>query len=144
MVGYSKMVAAGVPMAIENMDSQKHSGFDRDELVGLVSFLRGSLVFDVQHAYEHEPSMGYASRLLYSLWRSLAYFHVSGESGSGENRNNHSLVCRSDNKGQVLDFLKDALSHLPIRNVPLILEGKYETPEDLREEIRFLTEELIC
>ncbi len=132
---YERMVSGGVPLAIENMDADKDSGFELVELVELVTTLVLRFVLDVQHAYEHDPEMDYAGDLLESLRDQLTHLHVSGET---EN-NNHSLVCRARNAKEIVEFVGLVLS---VKNVPLILEGEYATPDDLRQEMDFLSREL--
>lgn len=132
---YEKMVAAGIPVAIENMDSKKDSGFNLAELEALVSTDGCSFVLDVQHAYEHDPEMGYARDLLESLKDKLTHIHISGETSD----NIHALVCRASNAKKIVEFTREALS---VKDVPLIIEGEYGTPEELRQEIDFLVREL--
>lgn len=132
---YEKMVAVGIPVAIENMDSKKDSGFDLAELEKLVAIEGCSFVLDVQHAYEHDPEMGYARDLLESLKDKLTHIHISGETSD----NIHALVCRASNAKKIVEFTREALS---VKDVPLIIEGEYGTPEELRQEIDFLVREL--
>lgn len=131
---YEKMISGDVPLAIENMDSRKDSGFNLPELEELIS-LGCRFVFDVQHAYEHDHEMEYAGDLLESLKNQLTHLHVSGETSD----NIHSLVCKAVNAGKIVEFVGRVLS---VKNVPLILEGEYATPDELKQEIEFLTREL--
>jgi hypothetical protein len=47
---YRAMVAGGIPLAIENMDRDKDSGFNVDELARILTIADVGLVLDVQHA----------------------------------------------------------------------------------------------
>jgi hypothetical protein len=132
---YRAMISGGIPLAIENMDSRKDSGFEIKELRWLVDNLDLLFVLDVQHAYEHDPGMEYARDLFNSVKNSLTHLHVSGES----NGNIHSLVYKSDNSKEIIDFAKMVLSK---KNLPLVLEGNYQTPKELKKEIDFLKKEL--
>ncbi|MBU2539878.1 hypothetical protein KJ786_01835 [Patescibacteria group bacterium] len=132
---YEKMIFSGVPLAIENMDSRKDSGFNLTELERLVKVVGCLFVLDVQHAYEHDSEMKYAGDLLESLENHLVHLHVSGETES----NIHSLVYRARNTKKIVEFIGKVLS---IKNIPLILEGEYTTTDELRQEIEFLTREL--
>jgi hypothetical protein len=132
---YEEMISFGVPLAIENMDKTKESGFDQTELEKLIASIGCKFVLDVQHAYEHDHEMKYASDLLASMESQLSHLHVSGEIEG----NAHSLVHKAANAKAIIEFVGRVLS---IKNVPLILEGEYGTFGDVREEIQFLTEEL--
>ena len=132
---YKKMISIGIPLAIENMDLKKDSGFNPSELRELIENTGCRFVLDVQHAYEHDHKMYYAKDLLESLKNSLVHLHVSGEAKN----NNHSLVSRAINASSIVEFIGQALF---IKNVPLILEGKYLTLKELYREIEFLTKEL--
>ncbi len=133
---YEKMITAGVPLAIENMDLDKDSGFDIRELEGLTT-IGCKFVLDVEHAYGRDPEMNYAGDLFESLKDQLVHLHVSGETDN----NNHSLVYKATNAKRVVEFVGRALSIK--NNIPLILEGEYSTSDELRKEIEFLTKELI-
>jgi len=132
---YRDLRSAGVPLAIENMDRDKGSGFLIREILGLVESFGLGFVLDVQHAFEHDSSMKYARELFDALQEAIVHFHVSGETEI----NNHSLVCQARNQKAILDFLGWAFSQKP---APLILEGKYRDPDGLKEEIDFLKREL--
>lgn len=132
---YERMISEGIPLAIENMDSRKESGFDLTELENMVRSVGCGFVLDIQHAYEHDHAMGYAGDLLASLGEQLVHLHVSGETESSV----HSLVYRATNAREIVEFVDQVLS---TKNVPLILEGEYATPGELRQEIEFLTREL--
>lgn len=131
---YRKIIENGFALAIENMDSKKDSGFDIEELKELLKTV-SYFVLDVQHAYEHDPSMGYALDLFEAVKKQLVYLHVSGQTDN----NCHALIHQATNRNEILSFLQKIFFEVQI---PIILEGKYETSEDLRKEIRFLTKEL--
>lgn len=135
MGNYEKMISGGIPLAIENMDSKKDSGFKLEELEKLVKTAGCRFVLDVQHAYEHDPEMKYADDLFKTLKGELAHLHVSGETSD----NVHSLVYKATNTKRIVEFVGRTLS---VKNIPLILEGEYSTPDELRQEIEFLTKEL--
>ncbi|MEA3272584.1 MAG: hypothetical protein U9P90_02850 [Patescibacteria group bacterium] len=99
---YEELVSNGVPLAIENMDKNKDSGFDINELEGLVKSIDLGFVLDVQHAYEHDITMQYANDLFEVSIHHLLHLHVSGETANS----NHSLVHKSRN---AMEFLKKEL-----------------------------------
>lgn len=132
---YQKMISSGVPLAVENMDIRKDSGFKLTDLERVVRNVGLRFVLDVQHAYEHDPEMQYANDLFESLEDTLVHLHVSGETAD----KTHSLVHRARNAEKILAFISRTFSK---KNVPLILEGEYITSDELRQEIEFLTKEL--
>lgn len=132
---YERMIVNNIPLAVENMDKQKDSGYDLRELMRLTHFGL-NFVLDVQHAYEHDSDMKYALDLFNSLRNKLVHFHVSGETES----NNHSLLHKARNAKAIIEFLGTVLS---IKKVPLILEGEYRNADELKQEIKFLRKELV-
>ena len=105
---------AQVPLALENMDARKTRMHFPAEFRPFVEEYDMRFVLDVQHAYEHDPSMELAHKLFELMGDRLSHLHVSGQSAAS----NHELVCRSDNKQAILSFLR-AINV----QVPLILEG---------------------
>ncbi|MDO8584299.1 MAG: hypothetical protein Q7R83_03925 [bacterium] len=132
---YEQMLAAGVPLAFENMDHNKTSGFVLSDLEALLRLPGSRFVLDLQHAYEHDPSMKYAEDIFGAVHPALSHLHVSGESDMAS----HSLVHKARNAKAVVDFLATVMARHP---VPIVLEGFYETWEDLFQEIVFLRREL--
>lgn len=124
------LIKSNIPIAIENMDKNKDSGYDLKELEQLLTDFNLRFILDVQHAYEHDPSMKYAEDLFWMAKAKLTHFHVSGETAD----NNHVLVHRSKNRKVIVSFL----SMIFETEVPIILEGEYRTEKDLQEEIRYL------
>ena len=131
---YEKMISKSIPLAIENMDSNKESGFKIEELERLIRLVP-RFVLDVQHAFEHDSTMEYAFDLFEMAKDNLAYLHVSGETED----NHHALVYRSRNCDKIVSFLGTIFSEI---QVPIILEGKYSTSEELSQEINFLIKEI--
>ena len=124
-----------IPVVIENMDKREFSGYDLKELEGLLKDFELGFVLDVQHAFEHDPSMNYALDLFKMAGNKLVYLHVSGET---EN-NNHALVHQSRNCEAIVNFLGTIFFEIQL---PIILEGEYSTTEQLSREINFLKSEL--
>lgn len=130
-----RMIAAGVPLAMENMDSRKDSGFLLADLVQIGRSLSCPFVLDVQHAYEHDHSMAYAQDLFQHLQEPLVHLHVSGQTPD----NIHALVYKASNAKEIVEFVGYVLSR---KVVPLILEGEYTNAGELSREIQFLKKEL--
>ena len=123
-------------LAIENMDRNKFDGHLLSDLEALVQRHQLLFVLDVQHAFEHDCTMSYATDLLEIMRGRLVHLHVSGESESS----NHCLLHRAKNASVIVEFLGKVFSTKRI--VPIILEGEYKGPEDLRDEILFIKNEL--
>lgn len=130
---FEEFTARGIPLAIENMDKDKESGFLIKDLVRLLEAHDLSFVLDLQHAYEQDPKMGHARDLFAATQHRLSHLHVSGESTS----NIHSLVRWADNRAVIMEFLTEIFSQKP---VSIILEGKYTRGNELElaREIDFM------
>lgn len=123
-----------LPIAIENMDkrhSKDSEGVDIQKLKNLIEKYDFKFVLDVQHCYEHDPTMEYAEELYEALKDRVSHFHVSGESKDCI----HELVINSLNKEAILNFLKG-------KDEIIILEGKFTKPEEIKQEIEFLKKEI--
>ena len=131
---YEKMISKGIPLAIENMDSNKESGFKIEELERLIQLVP-RFVLDVQHAFERDLTMEYAFDLFNAVKDKLVYLHVSGETED----NHHALVYQSRNCDKIVSFLGTIFSEIEI---PIILEGRYSTLKELNQEISFLIKEI--
>ena len=132
---FEQMVAGGIPLAIENMDKQTNGGFKLVELETLINKYNLNFVLDVQHAYEHDPSMSYALDLFKAFGHKITHCHVSGETKD----NPHALLYQAKNTKAIINFLATILDE---KNVPLILEGKYTNSKELKTEISFIKKEL--
>ena len=126
-----------VPIAIENPDMRLSGGMTPEEIVELLDAHNLPIVFDVQNAYEHDSSMRYAWKILQSSTGRLAHFHVSGERQQADGTvHRHSLVRDADNREDILAFIDAAFTAGFGR--PMIIEGEYESPEDVKEEVSLL------
>jgi hypothetical protein len=130
--------SSGVRFAIENMDKNKPNGFLLPELEKLVRVCDLVFVLDVQHAYEHDSSMQYAQDLFHAMRGRISHLHVSGETED----NNHCLLHRARNAKALVDFLGNMFGALGDQPCPIILEGQYQTADDIAEEIAFIRSEL--
>ena len=129
------LVAAGICVAIENMDKNKPCCYDIKELRGLIEKFGLKFILDVQHAFEHDTSMDYTWDLFEMTKVNLQYLHVSGQT----KKNNHSLVHKAENAAAIIELLSRVFAQTKI---PIILEGQYITAQDLTTEIEFLKKEL--
>lgn len=132
---YERLIAAGIPLAIENMDKDQTSGRRINELMQIADELNLGFVLDLQHAFEQDKTMAYARELYWSMCGRIRCYHVSGQNGG----NNHTLLCQSENAHWILNFLAQVWALNPL---PIIIEGEYADEDDLRKEIAFLRQEL--
>ncbi len=103
-----------LPIAIENMDSSKASGIYPEEFERYKRLNHVQFVLDVQHAYEHDPSMQLARELFQCMHARLSHLHLSGQHATSR----HALLSQADNVDVILDFYHSTVSH-----VPAIIEG---------------------
>lgn len=129
---------SGIRFAIENMDKNKPNGFLLRELKKLVETCDLAFVLDVQHAYEHDSSMQYAQDLFHAMRGRISHLHVSGETQD----NNHCLLHRARNAKPLVEFLGEIFASLGDQPCPIILEGQYQTANDIAEEIAFIRKEV--
>lgn len=125
-------VDEGTPLSIENMDTRKDSGFEVEELENLLTAHEATFTLDVQHAYEHDPSMEYAWDLVKMADSRLSELHVSGETKDCI----HALVHKANNREAILTFLREF--YASGYSAPMVIEGKYETVDDVRREVDLL------
>jgi hypothetical protein len=125
----------GITVAIENMDKAKSSGHKKWELEYLLKKFNLKFVLDIQHAYEHDDSMQYAWDIFQMARDNISHLHVSGQSKGSP----HTLVHRADNRDAIIRFLGSVLYS---KKVPIILEGLYRFPSEIKQEIEFIKREL--
>ncbi|MFH1307653.1 MAG: hypothetical protein ABIH72_02270 [archaeon] len=113
---------------IENLDIRKQLVTTPeyfDEILG--EFDIGAII-DLQHCYEHDPSMKLALELYAAMAGKLSHIHVSGCSEG----NYHSLLIEAEKNSEVIS---SALNYM---NVPKIIEGVVldEEAEDIAYSVR--------
>ncbi|MDO8669597.1 MAG: hypothetical protein Q7K65_04865 [Candidatus Buchananbacteria bacterium] len=101
------------PVLIENMDRNKKFGTSVEEIREIRDNYDFGFVLDLQHAYEHDPSMTLAHELASAMGNKIRHLHVSGQTVDSY----HAPVYKADNKKQICRLLKI----LP--GVPVVLEG---------------------
>ena len=104
----------GLPALIENMDKRKTIGISPDYF-DLISKTYPSLnfVLDLQHCYEHDPTMKLAEELIGVMGNRLSHMHVSGTDG----KNIHNPTFSSVNRAAIERILENGIT------VPIIGEG---------------------
>lgn len=134
---YAELEAATPLFAVENMDRRKAVGTDASLFRWLAAHTQLPFVLDLQHAYEHDPSLALADTLSAVMGRRLSHFHVSGEA---EGRI-HAPLTEATNADPILGALK----RLEPRR-PIILEGEWGNHPDplggLAAEIRMVCDAL--
>ncbi len=127
---------ADIPASLENMDGQSNCGYEPAELAEYFDEYDLQFTLDVQHVYEHDPSMEYGWTLLDVLGDDLVQLHVSGETET----NGHALVSEARNREEILSFVEEIFDDG--YEVPIILEGKYDTVADVEREYTLLDNRL--
>lgn len=127
---FQKMENSGLPFLIENMDKRKIFGTNPEQFKKLAKDYNFGFVLDIQHAYEHDPSMKLAGEFIEVMGKRLKEMHVSGCTEAGR----HLPTYVSDNKQSIAKILKLGI------NIPKILEGRLEgnIQQVAREEINFI------
>jgi len=113
-VDFQMIDRQGLPFLIENMDSRKKFGTTPEDFRKLAEDYRFGFVLDLQHAYEHDPSMTLAMELINAMGDRLKHMHVSGCTEM-ENHVPVHMAKNAENITKILDQHK---------NIPKILEGE--------------------
>lgn len=128
---------AGDLFAIENMDRRKVVGTTRHLFEALSRTTSLPAVLDLQHVWEHDPSMRLGRDLIAVMGSRLSHLHISG---CDETRI-HAPLTEATNAAAVLNFYAQRELLLPV-----ILEGEYGQVDDpverLRDELELVREML--
>jgi hypothetical protein len=128
-----------IPLALENIDKPSglacSLGYQVEELSELIERFDLGFIFDIQHAYEHDPSMNYARKLFFALQDRIRHYHLSGQNPA----DCHSLVQKANNREAVLKFIRWAYQQ---KRAPIILEGTFSDAEELKREISLVKRKL--
>jgi hypothetical protein len=128
---YSLLNAPGWHPAIENTNRRNLDGRELSEIGALVRAFSFGWVLDVQHAFENGATISKLKAFLNDESSHLRHLHVSGQTKD----KHHSLVFQADNKTRIIYLVNQAMT---VKRVPIILEGMYTTPEELKTEIDFI------
>ncbi|MBR9706131.1 hypothetical protein GOV14_03795 [Candidatus Pacearchaeota archaeon] len=110
---HKRLENSKLPFLLENMDKRKKRGIQPEEFEKWNKDYGFGYVLDLQHVYEHDPSMSLTNEFLDVMGDRLAHMHVSGENSEYI----HVPVYLADNKQAIEKVLK-----LDFK-VPKILEG---------------------
>ncbi len=121
---------SGLPFLIENMDSRKPWGTHPEQFKNIIENHKFGFILDVQHTYEHDPSMNLAREFIKLFGDRLKHMHVSGQM-PGEV---HYPAHIAENKDAITQILKESPS------VPKILEGYAMDviPDTAKAELAFV------
>jgi hypothetical protein len=122
---------SNLPFLIENMDIRKKLGIKPEEFERFKRDYSFGFVLDIEHAYEHDPSMNMAKELIEVMGDRLRHLHVSGQDFKTKY---HSLIYDADNKEEITKILRIK------KDVPWILEGilSQDFEEEIKRELEFL------
>ena len=118
----------GLPVLIENMDRNKKIGISAEDIAAIKDDYNFGFVLDLQHAFEHDPSMDLANEMLQIMGERLSHLHVSGEFGDHHHIPLH-LAQNQEAIGRILKLMP---------SVPVILEGVFMGLEPLASAKREL------
>jgi hypothetical protein len=127
---FSMLEKSGLPFQLENMDRRKRFGTHPGHLKHIFNDYNFGLVLNLQHAYEHDPTMAVAKEFIDMFGSRLHHMHVSGNNSS----NGHVPVHMAANRDAIERILKLKIG------VPKILEGilAENVPETISEELKFV------
>lgn len=129
------LVAAGVPVGIENMDRNKDVCRTVEGTMQILDRHGVPLVLDLQHAFENASDHGTAPHELVEQFvraacvdgrQGLSHLHVSGEiSEAGTQKRNHASLLDATNRVEILRALRSVRELNDGRAPAIILEGDY-------------------
>jgi len=121
---------SGLPFLLENMDRRKSYGTHPEQFRELKSKYNFGFVLDVEHAYEHDPTMQLAREFIDAMGDKLKHMHVSGFNESEIHVPTYCAV----NKDEISKMLNVGL------NVPIILEGILleDIENSIKKELEFV------
>jgi hypothetical protein len=127
---FSMLEKSGLPILLENMDRRKRFGTHPCHLKHIFNDYNFGLVLDLQHAYEHDPTMAVAKEFIDMFGSRLHHMHVSGNDSS----RGHVPVHMAANRDAIERILKLNIG------VPKILEGilAENVPETISAELKFV------
>jgi hypothetical protein len=121
---------SNLPFLLENMDQRKDFGTYIEDFKFLNCTNNLGYVLDLQHAYEHDPSMDMAYKLLEVMGDRLSHLHVSGQLGNEM----HVPIHMAGNRSEITSILTLGV------NVPKIFEGVLEgdIKDTIKKEISYV------
>jgi hypothetical protein len=127
---FAVLEETGLPFLIENMDGRKKDWISPIQFSEFKKRYSLGFVLDVQHAYEHDPSMELAMDLIGVMGDRLGHMHVSGCTSSEI----HFPVFSAENQAAINKILGLKM------DVPKILEGILtgNVDETIRHELDYI------
>lgn len=128
--GFERLEKTGLPFLIENMDQRKEYGISPEQFKIFKKDYNFGFVLDLQHSYEHDPTMKTAKKLIKIMGDRLKHIHVSG----CNQFERHAPTYLADNKKSISKILKMGI------NTPKILEGilSENIKETIKNELRYI------
>ncbi len=127
---YEILVSTKLPFLLENMDERKKTATYPEHIQKLKDKYAFGFVLDLQHAYEHDPTMQLAQELIDVMGDRLHHLHVSGHS----KKEIHVPTHLADNRQAIEKILQLKLK------VPKILEGILleNIPKTIAKELEYV------
>ncbi len=110
---FTRLNKTKLPLLIENMDKRRKLWTHPEQFKDLKRKYNFGFVLDIQHAYEHDPTMQLAEEFIRVMGDRLKHIHVSGHTKTKI----HAPVHLAENKEAINKILKLGIK------VPKILEG---------------------
>lgn len=118
------------PLAFENLDD---SSEDKMQALELIKKSDAKMTIDIQHLAETRTSAE-SQALIDELGERILQFHISGRTDDAR----HELVVNADNRGKIVPLLEFIATHHEVSEKPWVVEGRYETIEDIKDELNFI------
>lgn len=110
---FSPLEDSGLPFMLENMDRRRNFGILPEHFEELKRKYRFGFVFDVQHAWEQDPTMETGKQILSVMGDRLSHMHVSGRTESEM----HCPLNSAENRDAIIRILEMGIK------TPKIMEG---------------------
>lgn len=120
------------PLAFENLDDKAENKLDALDVVKKSDAM---VTIDIQHLAETRTSAE-SQAIIDELGDRILQFHISGRTEDSR----HELVVNADNRGKIVPLLEYIATHHEVSEKPWVIEGRYETIEDVQEEVDFIRE----
>lgn len=127
---FDKLEKLDLPILFENMDINKKMGIMPKEFKKLKKKHKFGFVLDLQHVYEHDPTMKLTDDFIKVMGNRLKHMHVSGCT----KEKHHISIHLSENKEAITKILKLGI------DVPKIAEGPVfgDIEKTVKNEIEYI------
>lgn len=116
------------PIAVENMDKQKPFGASLEDMENVFDDIDAKMVLDLNHCFTLDSSMQLAHDLYKRFSDRIVEIHISGY----------------DKLHEPLYLTKqiEIIKAIPDKNLPIIIESVFNSPDELQQEFDYITQNL--